>query len=287
MYECKIAEKLVELRAAKGVTQEDVALNLSVSNKTVSKWENGASYPDLVMLIKLAKYYCVSTDVLLGIAQNEKKSTEKAIKEEFEGLCRRDVVLKAFEIVRSIIPSGFESISICSDDINDKIEVLPERTEKMYRDCISTHEFYDFVVNSDDVNMAVMLLRNKSDFEWLKNPDKQVKIAGLFDFLSDTDALSVCRFIHSTECSETFTADYIAINTGIAEEKVKKILDASIELGLCVKVTAHLMSGETEIYESFGEGNILSLITLAYEHMCGRKCYNYNFNGRCKMIGGK
>ncbi len=255
MYECKIAEKLVELRAAKGVTQEDVALNLSVSNKTVSKWENGASYPDLVMLIKLAKYYCVSTDVLLGIAQNEKKSTEKAIKEEFEGLSRRDVVLKAFEIVRSIIPSGFESISICSDDINDKIEVLPERTEKMYRDCISTHEFYDFVVNSDDVNMA--------------------------------DALSVCRFIHSTECSETFTADYIAINTGIAEEKVKKILDASIELGLCVKVTAHLMSGETEIYESFGEGNILSLITLAYEHMCGRKCYNYNFNGRCKMIGGK
>ena len=50
MYECKIAEKLVELRTSKGVTQEDVAQSLSISNKTVSKWENGASTPDLPMI---------------------------------------------------------------------------------------------------------------------------------------------------------------------------------------------------------------------------------------------
>ena len=44
MYECKIAKKLVELRTLKGATQEDVAQFLSVSNKTVSKWENGVSH---------------------------------------------------------------------------------------------------------------------------------------------------------------------------------------------------------------------------------------------------
>ena len=43
MYECKIAEKLVELRTSGGVTQEDVAQSLSVSNKTISKWETGVS----------------------------------------------------------------------------------------------------------------------------------------------------------------------------------------------------------------------------------------------------
>ena len=56
MYECKIAEKLVELRTSKGATQEDVAQSLSISNKTVSKWENGASTPDLPMVVELAKY---------------------------------------------------------------------------------------------------------------------------------------------------------------------------------------------------------------------------------------
>ena len=43
MYECKIADKLVKLRTIMGVTQEDVAQSLSVSNKTVSKWETGVS----------------------------------------------------------------------------------------------------------------------------------------------------------------------------------------------------------------------------------------------------
>ena len=68
MYECKIAEKLVELRTSKGVTQEDVAQSLSISNKTVSKWENGASTPDLSMLVELSKYYGVTTDTLLGLS---------------------------------------------------------------------------------------------------------------------------------------------------------------------------------------------------------------------------
>ena len=43
MTNIKIAEKLAQLRAAKSVTQDDVAKTLGVSNKTVSKWENGVS----------------------------------------------------------------------------------------------------------------------------------------------------------------------------------------------------------------------------------------------------
>lgn len=50
MNECNIATKLSELRIAKGVTQGEVASALSVSNKTISKWENGTSSPDLSML---------------------------------------------------------------------------------------------------------------------------------------------------------------------------------------------------------------------------------------------
>ena len=40
----------------KGITQEDVAQGLSVSNKTVSKWEKGLSIPDVEMLLKIAEY---------------------------------------------------------------------------------------------------------------------------------------------------------------------------------------------------------------------------------------
>ena len=88
MYECKIAEKLVELRTSKGVTQEEVAQSLSISNKTVSKWENGASTPDLPMVIELAKYYSVTTDTLLGLSEDKKQSTAEEIRSLFEGLDR-------------------------------------------------------------------------------------------------------------------------------------------------------------------------------------------------------
>ena len=64
---CNIATKLLEMRIAKGVTQDEVANALSVSNKTISKWENGTSSPSLSMLVSLAKYYNVSTDTLLGL----------------------------------------------------------------------------------------------------------------------------------------------------------------------------------------------------------------------------
>ena len=72
MNEVNISVKLAELRSAKNVTQEDVALALGVSNKTVSKWENGTSTPDLTMLVALAGYYDVSTDVLLGLKKEHK-----------------------------------------------------------------------------------------------------------------------------------------------------------------------------------------------------------------------
>ncbi len=61
MSECKIGEMLVKLRTAKGLTQDEVAQSLSVSNKTVSKWENSASMPDLPMLMELSQYFGVTT----------------------------------------------------------------------------------------------------------------------------------------------------------------------------------------------------------------------------------
>ena len=74
MQEYSIAKKLVELRTKAGVTQEQVAKALSISNKTVSKWENGTSSPDLSMVVALARYYDVSTDLLLGLTEGEMPS---------------------------------------------------------------------------------------------------------------------------------------------------------------------------------------------------------------------
>ena len=58
--------KLKEIRLRHKKTQQDVADYLSVHRSTVTKWETGKHDPDKGNLLKLAAYYGVSTDELLG-----------------------------------------------------------------------------------------------------------------------------------------------------------------------------------------------------------------------------
>ena len=62
----KLAENLQLLRKQKGKTQEELAEIFGVSSQSVSKWELGINCPDIMLLPKLADYYRVSIDELLG-----------------------------------------------------------------------------------------------------------------------------------------------------------------------------------------------------------------------------
>lgn len=284
MYECKIAEKLVKLRTSKGITQDDVAKSLSVSNKTISKWETGASMPDISMLAELAKYYDVTADMLLGLSDYKKQTTAEAIHSMFKGLNRRESVLKAFEITRSLSPAMYESML---EHCNDKENNFPAGMKSGYRSELSSSEFFEFSASSENVNFVMLLLRNEADFAWMNDVSKQKEIVKLFRLLSCEDVLSVLYYVHSLNCSDNFTADYIADNTGIKEERASEILDELCSVGACSSVIAHITEGKVKVYECCGDGIILSLITIAFEKMCGRKSYDYCFNDGCKMIGGK
>ncbi|HIZ19612.1 MAG TPA: helix-turn-helix transcriptional regulator [Firmicutes bacterium] len=60
-----IANRLVELRSAKGWTQEELAEKLDVSRQAVSKWERAESSPELDKLMALSRLYGISLDSLL------------------------------------------------------------------------------------------------------------------------------------------------------------------------------------------------------------------------------
>ena len=60
-----MAEKITMLRKRSGWSQEELAEKLGVSRQAVSKWESGASLPDLDRTVKMSQLFCVSTDYLL------------------------------------------------------------------------------------------------------------------------------------------------------------------------------------------------------------------------------
>ena len=286
MTDIKIADNLTQLRNAKGVTQDDVAKALGVSNKTVSKWENGTSSPDLTMLVALAEYYNVSTDMLLGLSRDV-KSIPVAISNTLSGLERNKLILKISEIIYGIFFAAVGSPTSEIGKTNTDTSPIPPKPDVAPRSSISVDEFYGFVVNSDNVNLSVMQWKNQADFAWLLDPEKQEKIAELLRFLADTDVLKVMYFIHNACYSKHFTADYAAKHTGVPTNRITEILETCYELGLCTKSTAHLKDADTFIYESFGDGLLLSIISIAYEKLCGSNSYGYYYGCYSKLIGGR
>jgi len=58
---------LKELRTGKGLSQEELARELSVQRYYISNLEQGRTEPDINMLIKLSQYFKVTVDYLVGI----------------------------------------------------------------------------------------------------------------------------------------------------------------------------------------------------------------------------
>lgn len=61
----KLSEKIIELRKAKGMTQEELASICNVSRQSISKWEADIALPELDKLLILGETFHVSLDVLV------------------------------------------------------------------------------------------------------------------------------------------------------------------------------------------------------------------------------
>ena len=76
----KIGEFLKVLRKEKGLTQEQAAEILSVSGRTISRWETGTNMPDLSILIQMAEFYNVEVKEILD-GQRKSENMDKELKE--------------------------------------------------------------------------------------------------------------------------------------------------------------------------------------------------------------
>ncbi|MBQ9129926.1 MAG: helix-turn-helix transcriptional regulator [Clostridia bacterium] len=62
----KLAENIKSHRQKRNMTQKELAAALAVSPQAVSRWEQGQAYPDVLMLERLATFFGVTLDALVG-----------------------------------------------------------------------------------------------------------------------------------------------------------------------------------------------------------------------------
>lgn len=80
MDENKLGNKIIEYRKQQALSQKELAEMVGVSNKAVSKWENGESMPKMSTMIKLAEIFNIDVNDLVGLtAKTSSEPDEKDI----------------------------------------------------------------------------------------------------------------------------------------------------------------------------------------------------------------
>lgn len=96
-----IGERLTKLREEKGFMQRDVAEKLGIAPNTLSGYERNLRNPDSETLLKLASFYNVSTDFILGAKETDNIYLSMAKEAEKNGIHPDDIKL-AIETIKKL-----------------------------------------------------------------------------------------------------------------------------------------------------------------------------------------
>ena len=89
MDQDKIGAFLKELRKEKGITQEQMADELGVSGRTISRWETGSNMPDISLLVEIAEFFDVSIPEIIRSTKRAKCVESASYSNPFERLSPR------------------------------------------------------------------------------------------------------------------------------------------------------------------------------------------------------
>lgn len=89
-----IGERLRVLRNERNITQTELSKRIGVSKAMISSYELEQRQPSYAVLVKLAAYFSVSTDFLLGLEKGRTISIDGLCKDEIE------VIVKMIDVLR-------------------------------------------------------------------------------------------------------------------------------------------------------------------------------------------
>jgi len=110
---------ICELREKKGLTQSQLGEKLGVTNKAVSRWENGGAYPSTELMLPLAKELGVTIEDLYKIISEDKSPKTKS-RILLEYLVHHNKIITILCLVFAMIPY---ILFVCFSNTEDKMSL--------------------------------------------------------------------------------------------------------------------------------------------------------------------
>lgn len=112
------AENLKALRKSKGLTQVQFAEIFNISSGTIAMWETNKRVPDTSMLIKIAEFFNVTVDYLLGKSEVPMSNSNNQLEDVYLSLAKTaqdegidpDDIRLAIETIRAMKRQKKESV---------------------------------------------------------------------------------------------------------------------------------------------------------------------------------
>ena len=225
-----LGERIADFRRERGITQENLAGTIGISPQAISKWENNATMPDIMLLPIIADTLGVTIDELFGIRH---KVQEKPINCEETPKAVYDQILNTMWKHENI------------DDFAERAKAQFAKNPYQHSGFVS--EAAGAVYANKDIALAYLpddkeslkLLENEETAEFLKMlSDKNVRLVLAYQFENPEKA---------------FTASSVAAKVGISEEEAKVALEKLFECNMTTAKDADVGSEEMlRIYQAFG-----------------------------------
>ena len=118
----KLGDIISELRKKKNLTQKDLADKLGISDKAVSRWETGNSFPDLDMLFRISKFFNVSFENLLTARMIDDGTDDELMQDiikEFNDMNKKHSKrIKIILIILALVSIIFTAVIIFTNTYN-------------------------------------------------------------------------------------------------------------------------------------------------------------------------
>lgn len=202
--EIQLSKKLKLMRRKNNSTQDELAMYLGISPQAVSKWERNEGYPDITLLPKIAGYFHVSVDELLGVDEIVKQSRIDEITNEYNKI-RHHIPLdpnygldEGIKLIRSALnelPGVFFFEQLLAADLSWKGKNVSDSTEK-------TKLFEEAVSLCEDI-----LARSTED-RW-RGAAKQILLVMYADLGMTEKALELAYQMPGPSCTCEYMLTYI------------------------------------------------------------------------------
>lgn len=246
-------EIIAKFRKDAEFTQERLANIIGVSAQTVSKWENGTTMPDIMLLPIIADVFNTDIDSLFG------RTTKKAVRNISKDNVHEELYNAFFETLQHLWDS-FKS---------DVDEDIVGRAREI-RETIKKHSGTQTLVLSNiegngvyaDSDIALAFNKDKNDINKLFDDEAAWTVLKRF---TDGETRAVYKFIVNNR-GKSFTSSFIAAKCDIDLALVERALNNLLCMNLISRRDVNTDDGVIYVYGEWGTHKLLliySILSLA------------------------